>query len=367
MKHNNWKWLAVIALTAVSATFTQAIAQAPAVPTPAAAVPAAAVPASGAAAAKPAVGAPKLAPGSTAAPGWNVPPKWDSVQSIPQYASVPGHETNVLEQDQGQWWRTMRNGPVTFYGGIILLIVPTLLLIFFFIKGPIKLHDKPSGRMIERFNSAERMVHWTTAFSFVALALTGLTTLFGKHVLMPVIGASAFAFIANIGIVIHNFVGPLFVFSLIVFFILYVKDNFFNGDDFNWLAKFGGMLSGQEVPSGRFNGGEKVWFWLSIVILGVAVGASGVIMLFPNWNATRELMTNANLIHVSLGALFMAAAMGHIYIGTIGTEGALAGMKTGAVDEVWAKEHHALWYEDVKAGKPTRPVAGAAQPAAGDD
>ena len=376
MKSNNWKWLKAIvkamAIAALSTGLTHAIAQAPAA-TPATAPATASVAATTAVPATPAADAtakvvPPLAPGSTAKPGWNVPQAWDKVQSIPQYASVPGHETNVLEQDQGQWWRTMRNGPVTFYGGIILLVVPVLLLIFFAIKGPFKLHDKPSGRLVERFNSAERMTHWTLAFSFVALALTGLTILFGKHVLMPVIGASGFAFLTNIGKYIHNFVGPLFMFSLVVFFILYVKDNLFKERDITWLTKFGGLLSGDHVPSGRFNAGEKIWFWLSIVILGLAVSASGLIMLFPNWNATRELMIDANLVHAILSVLFVAASLGHIYIGTIGTEGALQGMKTGSVDETWAKEHHALWLEEVKSGKRPGPaMGGSSQPAAGDD
>jgi len=311
--------------------------------------------------------APTLPAGSTAAPGWNVPPKWSDVELKPQYASVPGHETNVLLEDSGQSWRTIRNGPLTFYGGILLLVVPAVLLAFFAIKGPFKLHDKLSGKLIERFNSAERMVHWTMALSFVALAVSGIVLLFGKHVLMPVFGASAFSWTAQLMKAVHNFLGPLFMFSLIAFFFLYVRDNFFKSHDFTWLAKFGGLMSGNEIPSGRFNGGEKAWFWLSIVLLGIVISASGLILLFPNWNSTRELMAEANLVHAAIGILFMAASLGHIYMGTIGTQGALQGMSEGYVDETWAKEHHALWYDEVKSGKAVQKPIGSAQPAAGDD
>jgi formate dehydrogenase subunit gamma len=312
--------------------------------------------------------APVLPSNSTAKAGWNVPPKWSDVEMKGQYASIPGAERNVLIEDSGHEWRTLRNGPLTFYGGIALLVVPALLLLFYFIKGPFRLHEKPTGRLIERFNSAERMVHWTMAFSFLALALTGLIILFGKYVLLPVIGASAFAWITNAGKVIHNFVGPLFIFSLITFFILYVRDNFFNGQDIKWLSKFGGLLSGNHVPSGRFNGGEKTWFWLSIVILGLAVSISGVIMLFPNWNPSRELMAQSNLIHAGFATLFVALSFGHIYIGTIGTEGALQGMRTGHVDETWAKEHHALWAEEMKSGQqPGKAPNVSVATAAGDD
>ncbi len=311
--------------------------------------------------------APALPAGSTAAIGWNQPPKWSEVEQKPQYASVPGREMNVLVEDQGYWWRTVRNGPVTFYGGIALLIVPVLLLLFYAVKGSFKLHGKPTGRLVERFNSAERMSHWTMAISFVVLAVTGVITLFGKYVLLPVIGPSAFSWVISTGLHVHNFIGPLFLFSIIVAFFIFVKDNFMSGADVAWLSKFGGMLSEKEIPSGRFNGAEKVWFWLGVVIFGVLVSASGVIMLFPNWNTARELMAEANLVHAIAAIVFACMALAHIYLGTIGTEGAYQGMRSGYVDETWAKEHHELWYDDVKAGKRPEKITGAAQPAAGDD
>lgn len=352
-------------LGAMLSVATLAVAQpaAPAKDKPAAAAPAAAAPAAEA----PAVKAPPALPaGSTAAVGWNNPPKWSEVEGKPQYASVPGHETNILVEDKGHWWRTLRNGPVTFYGGILLLVVPALLVLFYFWKGSIKLHEKPTGRLIERFNSAERMAHWTMAISFVLMAITGMAILFGKYVLLPVIGAELFSWLTTIGKNIHNFVGPLFIFSLLVSFFIYVKDNYFTNGDFAWLAKFGGMFGAHEIPSGRFNGGEKVWFWLGLVVLGVAVGGSGLIMLFPNWNSARELMAEANLVHATTAVLFACGALAHAYLGMI-TEGAYEGMRSGYVDETWAKEHHELWYEEVKAGKVSNKFATAAQPAAGDD
>jgi formate dehydrogenase subunit gamma len=161
----------------------------------------------------------------------------------------------------------------------------------------------------------------------------------------------------------------LFIFSLVSMFVLYVKDNFFNAQDFKWLATFGGILSsGSEVPSGRFNGGEKLWFWLSIVVLGSIASISGVIMLFPNWETGRVLMAEANLFHAVTAMVFVSGALAHIYIGTLGTEGAFQGMKTGSTDEIWARQHHGLWLDEVKAGKrPEKMLATSAQPAAGDD
>lgn len=337
----------------------QASAPAKAAPaTPPAVAPAAAAPVS--AEAK----APALQAGSTAAVGWNNPPKWSEVEMRPGYASIPGREANVLIEDNGHEWRTLRNGPVTFYGGILLLVVPILLLLFYFAKGPFKLHERPTGKLIERFNSLERTTHWTVAISFVALAITGLMILFGKHVLLPVLGASVFSWITTIGKVIHNFVGPLFMFSIVAMIFIYVKDNFFNGRDFTWLSKAGGMLSGNHVPSGRFNGGEKAWFWVGTVILGTVVSVSGLILLFPNWDFARETMAQANIYHAIGAVIFAALSFAHIYMGTIGTEGAYKGMREGYVDETWAKEHHSLWYDEVKSGKTP---SGTMQPAAGDD
>jgi formate dehydrogenase subunit gamma len=315
--------------------------------------------------------APALPAGSTAAPGWNNPPKWDEVSTQPQYASVPGRETNVLIQDAGRHWRELRNGPVTFYGGIVILVIPAIILLFYLSKGQIKLHDKPTGRLIERFNSAERVAHWTMAISFVVLAISGVVMLFGKYILLPVLGYGVFATITVICKNLHNFVGPLFIFSLVVMFVLYVKDNFFASHDGQWFASFGGLFSGKHVPSGRFNGGEKAWFWGGLVLLGLIVSVSGMVLLFPNWNTSREVMGQANLIHAVFTCLFIAASFAHIYLGTLGMEGAYKGMREGFVDETWAKEHHEIWYNEVKDGKRPEKLSGAPQagaPApAGDD
>ncbi|HEX4859191.1 MAG TPA: formate dehydrogenase subunit gamma, partial [Usitatibacteraceae bacterium] len=215
------------------------------------------------------------------------------------------------------------------------------------------------------FNSMDRMAHWSVAISFIVLALTGMVTLFGKYVLLPVLGASLFANIAQITTVIHNFVGPLFIFSLIVMFFVYVKDNFMGGSDFAWITHATGLFSHHQVPSGRFNGMEKVWFWMATLVLGVIISVSGLILLFPNWNTSREIMAGANIFHSVTAVVFLAGALAHIYMG-IATEGAMEGMKEGYVDESWAKEHHELWYNEVQSGKPGGGNL-AAQPAAGDD
>lgn len=264
---------------------------------------------------------------------------------------VRGIETNILVQPAGQTWREIRNGPITLYGGLLLIIVPLVIFAFYRWRGPLKLHDGPTGRMIERFTDWERMVHWATAISFVILAVSGVIILFGKYVILPVFGYTVFSWLAILGKNLHNFVGPLFVFCTVIMFVTFVRDNIWRQMDFAWMAKLGGMLGGREMPSGRFNGGEKTWFWFGVVILGIIVSASGLVLDFPNFAQTREVMQQANVIHAIAAVIYVGISLGHIYLGTVGMKGAYEAMRTGYVDETWAKEHHSVWYEEVKAGK----------------
>lgn len=308
-------------------------------------------------------------PAPPAAAGWNDPPaSWEATSEIPQYASVPGRETNRLIQGAGREWRELRNGPLTRYGGWLLAIVPAAILLFYLVKGPIRLRGKPTGRMIERFNRAERAAHWTMAATFVVLALTGVVILFGKHVILPWLGYTGFSGLVAASKSAHNFVGPLFILSLVVSFFLFVKDNLVRAIDLKWLARLGGMFGKAEIPSGRFNGGEKLWFWAGLVLLGAIVSVTGLILDFPNWNQGREAMQQANVVHAIAAILFVSAAFGHIYLGTIGMEGAYRAMHDGYVDEEWAREHHRLWYEEVTRGERREAFAASAvQPAHGDD
>jgi formate dehydrogenase subunit gamma len=349
----------------------QAPAASPAAPAAAAPQAAATQPAAAAPAAAPQASSPPPVPakGSTAVPGWNNPPEsWDSSSERPQYASIPGVEKNRLIQGAGREWREFRNGPLTRFGGWFLVGVLAIIALLYLVKGSITLHGQPTGRLIERFNAVERVAHWTLAIAFVFLALTGIVILWGKHIILPWLGYTGFSWLTIVSKNIHNFVGPLFIFSLVVMFLIYVKDNFFRSYDWKWFASLGGMFSGKEVPSGRFNAGEKAWFWIGIVILGSAVSITGLILDFPNWNQGREAMQQANVIHAIAAALFIAGAMGHTYMGTLMVKGAWGAMRDGYVDETWAKEHHELWYEEVKAGRrPEKIVAAGAQPVAGDD
>ncbi len=283
----------------------------------------------------------------------NNKPFWDEVrkgQNPNQVTQVRGVETSVLVQTQGEIWRQIRNGPVTIYGGWLFVLAFLGAALFYWWKGPIKLHGQPTGRLIQRFTPFERFLHWTTAISFVILALSGLALLFGKYVLLPMFGYTLFSWLAILSKTLHNFVGPLFVVCTAIMFVAFVRDNLPRAYDWLWVRKFGGLFSGEHVPSGKFNAGEKGWFWIGVTLLGLIVSATGLVLDFPNFAQGRGVMQQANVVHAIAAVLFMTMSLGHIYLGTVGQEGSYDSMRHGTVDETWAKEHHEYWYNEVMAG-----------------
>ena len=299
-------------------------------------------------------------------PGNNAP-FWRAVREsgLQQgYTSLPGIEKGILIQPfvqypgsplttAGEAWRDVRNRWIIPYGGALILIVALAIALFYWRRGPMGGHVPDTGRTIERFTYFERAAHWSVAITFVVLALSGLVMAFGKFFLLPIIGVTLFGWLAYALKTAHNFAGPVFAVALAVLIITYVRDNLPRAEDLAWLAKGGGLLGGHEVPSHRFNAGEKVVFWGGVFLLGLTVVGSGLVLdkLVPGLLYTRGDMQIAHMIHGAASVLMMAMFCGHIYLGTVGMKGAYQGMRTGYVDEAWAKEHHQLWYDDVKAGK----------------
>ena len=286
------------------------------------------------------------ATGYSSLPASEAPEAGNLIQPFVQY---PGSKLTSA----GEAWRQVRNNWIIPYGGSLLLIVGLAIALFYYGKGAMKLHGAETGRKIERFTPLERAAHWTNASAFVLLAVSGVVIAFGKYFLLPIIGTTLFGYFTYFLKNVHNFAGPLFAVSLIIVFATFLKDNWPSKEDITWLIKGGGMFSGQEVPSHRFNAGEKVVFWFGVLGLGVIVVASGLVLdkLIPGLIYERGTMQIANMIHGVATVLMMAMFMGHIYMGTIGMQGAFSAMREGYVDETWAKEHHELWYNDIKAGK----------------
>lgn len=309
-------------------------------------------------------------------PGNNAP-MWRQVgQGVEGVVNFPYREYGVLIQptvqypgaattNAGEAWRQVRNRVILPYGGALVLIALLGVAIFYFTKGPLKLHAPETGRQIERFTAFERAAHWANATAFVLLAVSGSVMALGQYVLRPVIGATLFGWLTYALKNVHNFVGPLFAVSLVIILATFVRDNLPRREDWAWLTRFGGLFGDREVPSHRFNAGEKIVFWVGVFVLGLVVVGSGLVLdkLVPGLEYLRAHMQLAHMIHASAAFLMVALFIGHIYMGTVGTEGAYRAMKTGYVDETWAREHHQLWYEDIQAGRiPAERSAPAAQP-----
>lgn len=265
--------------------------------------------------------------------------------------------TNQLIANIGENWRQLRAGPMITYSAWFLGVVLVAIAIFFAIRGRIPIEGGRSGMTVVRWKGYERLLHWFTAISFVVLAITGLSLLFGRSVLIPIFGYTGFAAYAQGAMYVHNFLGPLFSIGVLCMIVLWVKHNIPNRTDLQWFKQGGGIIGKKHPSAGKLNGGEKVWFWLGVFTLGLVVIISGLILDFPNWGfQTREIMAWSQVTHAVAAILWIGLFFGHAYIGTLGTEGALEGMTRGRVDTNWARQHHDLWYEDVVA-RGERPVS----------
>ena len=278
----------------------------------------------------------------------NNAPVWREVRSgTPQTTTVVGRETNILIQPQGETWRAARV-PLIFAGGMLVALSLLGLAVTYLIIGPMGADskDKP-GRLIERFTPMDRYAHWLLGIAWVTLGITGLILSLGKSVLLPLIGYTLFSWLAILSKNLHNFVGPILIVAIPLMFIRYVRDNGISAEDFKWFANIPGYFKGHEYPSDRFNAGEKLVFWVVVVILSTILVVSGLVLVFPNFDQTRSTMQWANVVHVICAYGAIALALVHIYLGTIGQVGSYKAMRYGYVDESWAQHHHERWYKAV--------------------
>jgi formate dehydrogenase subunit gamma len=255
---------------------------------------------------------------------------------------IPDRKASVLVQPAGRKWDYFHEVILHWLGAIVILGMLALLALAYLIMGRIRIAAGRSGKKVLRFTGFERFSHWLTAVSFVLLGLTGLNITFGKLVLLPVIGPDAFSDFAQTAKYVHNFVSFSFVLGLFLIVTLWIKDNIPRRVDIDWIRQGGGFIKSKHAPAGRFNAGEKMVFWFALVA-GIAVIVSGYLLLFPFYLLNIAGMQGAQVIHAVVAVLFVAVILAHIYIGTLGMEGAFEAMGTGEVDLNWAKEHHDQW------------------------
>lgn len=278
--------------------------------------------------------------------------------------SIPDGLSSGLIKPGNASWASTHTGTVRFLSIAAVVGAVIVLAIFYMVRGKIMVDGKMSGIRILRFTGVERFAHWLMAGSFIILAITGLNLVLGRTMILPWLGEGAFSTLTVWGKIAHNYVGWAFMLGLILSFLVWVSHNIPNKVDAEWVAQGGGLLKkGVHPPAKKFNAGQKVIFWAT-TLGGAALSFTGFMMLFPILAGTQADWQFYQLIHGIVAAGLSFVIIAHIYIGSIGMEGAFDAMGTGEVDLNWAKEHHSLWVEEVN-GKvdPKDPPAKAAQPA----
>src|SRR5882762_3643217 len=288
----------------------------------------------------------KLGPDGAPNPTASVTPQRDLLMQAPRIEGridIPDRKASVLIQPAGRTWVYFHEVVLHWGGAAVILGTIVLLAAAYLILGRIRIAAGRSGRTLVRFKAFERFSHWLTAVSFVLLGLTGLNITFGKTLLLPLIGPDAFARVSQAAKYLHDFTGFSFAVGLVLIIAIFFRANLFERVALDWTKQGGGFIKTKHAPAGRFNFGERLVYWLSLVA-GVAVSVSGFRLLFPFYGVDIVGMQLAQVVHAVVAVLFVALILAHIYIGTIGMEGAFEAMGTGEVDLNWAKEHHDHWF-----------------------
>ena len=259
--------------------------------------------------------------------------------------TIPDARSYTIEQPAGRDWRHFHEVTLRWIGAIAIVGVFVLLLLFYLIRGMVRIESGRSGRVLVRFSGFERLVHWMTAACFIILGISGLNITFGKPLLLPLIGPEAFTTWSLWAKYAHNYLSFPFTLGVVLIFLMWIAWNFPTRVDVNWLREGGGIVGHKHPPADRFNAGQKAIYWLQ-VLAGTAIVISGYVLIFPFYGTDIGSMELAQVVHGVIAMLFIALMIAHIYIGTIGMEGAFEAMGSGEVDVSWAKEHHSLWLEE---------------------
>jgi formate dehydrogenase subunit gamma len=283
-------------------------------------------------------------------------PGFGSTSAVEGRGSIPDKKAGRLIQPAGRDWESFRNTTLNRVAALSILGVLALLAVFYLVRGKVRMTGGRSGHSLIRFGSIERFAHWLTATSFVVLGLSGLNLAFGRSLILPIIGPSVFAGLTQLGKFAHNYVSFAFALGVALMLVMWAKDNIPSLSDIRWFAQGGGIVGLGHPPADRFNGGQKVIFWTT-VLGGLALSVSGYMLMFPFVLADIGGMQAANMVHALVGVVMIGVILAHIYIGSLGMEGAFEAMGTGTVDVNWAREHHSIWAEKALAQERSRHTA----------
>ena len=198
---------------------------------------------------------------------------------------------------------------------------------------------------IERYTGSQRTAHWVTAISFLVLTLSGLA-LFHP----------AMSWLANLlgggqwNRILHPFIGVLWLLVFARFALPLMGSNVITGADLKWLARVRRVLAHDASgipPVGRYNGGQKVLYW--VLLLGMLVLLASGVVIWEPYFADRfpvDLRRIAVLAHAVTAWGLILSIIVHV-TASVWTAGSLTAMVRGKVSRAWAKHHHPGWYREV--------------------
>jgi formate dehydrogenase subunit gamma len=288
-------------------------------------------------------------------------PAVGTTSAVAGRVTIPDKGSGNLINPAGREFRDYHQSTVPRIGGLAILGMLVLVTLFYFVRGKVRVSGGESGQTIVRFGGLDRFAHWLTALSFLALALTGLNLTFGKSIVLPIVGPENFTALTLLGKLVHNYVSFAFALGILLMFVLWVKDNLPHPRDILWFLQGGGLIGSWHPAAARFNAGQKIIFWL-VILGGIGLSVTGYILMFPFQFTDIAGQQLSQILHALIGAVLFAVIIAHVYIGSIGMEGAFRAMGSGRVDLNWAKEHHSIWVERV-AQKDPKALSGRATPA----
>jgi formate dehydrogenase subunit gamma len=273
--------------------------------------------------------------------------------------TIPDDRAAALIKPDNKGWAALREGTMHTVSLVAFFGMIALLAVFYLVRGRIRIDGGAAGVRMLRFDAIERFAHWLTASTFVVLALTGLNLVLGRMLLQPLIGEAAFGTVTAWGKLGHNYLAWPFMVGVALVFVLWVWHNIPAKIDLEWIAQGGGLFSDDAHPPARkFNAGQKVIFW-STVLGGAALSFTGIMLLFPGYAGGPADWQFYQFLHGAIAAVLAAVIIAHIYIGSVGMEGAFDAMGGGEVDVNWARQHHSLWVKEVEAEERAAARAGA--------
>ncbi|MCL1147541.1 formate dehydrogenase subunit gamma [Shewanella marinintestina] len=232
-----------------------------------------------------------------------------------------------------------------------LFAVIGLFIIFIIVNGISRLDEGFSGKLIKRWSGLSISVHWLGAIACMLLILTGLVLAGGRLYFEPSMNQSGWASLVGLSSGLHELMAFPFILGYVLMILMWAPKQIPASYDIKWFAVLGGYLNTgkkHHPDAGFANAGEKLWFWVFALFGGLMV-VSGLTMMFPEtFVVTKNTANTMLLVHIISTVIISAFSVVHIFMATVMSEGGMSNMTSGYCDENWAKQHHNLWFKELK-------------------